>query len=223
MHLWKIDKIDFTVWMSAFLGVTFLGVEIGLIVSVLTSFIFVLWESVFPIIAILCQLPDSNFYRDMVQYPESIQHEGILIVQVNSPIYFMNADNIRLKILMQEKEASDNLSLRNGGCIKFVIMNMSSISRVDSYGLRMLNELVRLMRMKNICIMFVNPHLHVIDKISSSICIDENGSGTIFVSISDAVTWCLDNWGIATSVLSETIEEMENATRKMTSVETNGF
>ena len=38
MHLWKLDKFDFVVCMSAFLGVVFATVEIGLIIAVSSSY-----------------------------------------------------------------------------------------------------------------------------------------------------------------------------------------
>lgn len=34
MHLWKLDKFDFIVCMSAYLGVIFSSVEVGLVTSV---------------------------------------------------------------------------------------------------------------------------------------------------------------------------------------------
>jgi sulfate transporter 3 len=34
MHLWKVDKFDFVVCMSAYIGVVFGSVEIGLVVAV---------------------------------------------------------------------------------------------------------------------------------------------------------------------------------------------
>ena len=34
VHLWKIDKFDFVVCMSAFIGVVFASIEIGLLIAV---------------------------------------------------------------------------------------------------------------------------------------------------------------------------------------------
>jgi sulfate permease, SulP family len=219
--------------MSAFLGVTLLGAEKGFVLSVLISLFFKLWESLFPYIAVLGQLPDSTIYSDVLQNPDSIQHEGILIVQINSPIHFMNANNIRLKVQMYEKRASDNLSIQNRDCIKFVIISMNFISQVDAYALRMLNELARSLKMKNIWMMLVNPHVNVIEQMIASNIIDSNGSGMMFVSISDAVAWSLDHWNMTVLELSGgtgTIEEMDNTSHhsrerlmNIPLAETNGF
>jgi len=37
IHLWKIDKFDFVVCMSAYIGVVFGSVEIGLLIAVCTT------------------------------------------------------------------------------------------------------------------------------------------------------------------------------------------
>ena len=42
IHLWKIDKFDFFVSISAFLGVVFGSVEIGLIIAVCEINIYIL-------------------------------------------------------------------------------------------------------------------------------------------------------------------------------------
>lgn len=39
IHLFKVDKFDFIICMSAFLGVAFLSMDIGLMLSVSTQFI----------------------------------------------------------------------------------------------------------------------------------------------------------------------------------------
>jgi sulfate transporter 3 len=40
IYLFKVDKFDFVICMSAFLGVTFISMDMGLLISVSTSFFF---------------------------------------------------------------------------------------------------------------------------------------------------------------------------------------
>lgn len=44
IFLWRVNKLDFLVWLSAFIVVLFAGIEIGLGVSVGLSLIIVLWK-----------------------------------------------------------------------------------------------------------------------------------------------------------------------------------
>jgi sulfate transporter 4 len=48
MHLWKVKKSDFILWMAAFLGTLFLGVMIGLGTAIMLSITIVIYEAVFP-------------------------------------------------------------------------------------------------------------------------------------------------------------------------------
>ncbi len=48
LHLWKVKKSDFVLWMVAFLGTIFLGVMIGLGAAIGLSIVIVIYEAVFP-------------------------------------------------------------------------------------------------------------------------------------------------------------------------------
>lgn len=43
----------------------------------------------------LGKIPESELYRDIVQYPYANGIPGILVVQLGSPIYFANCGYIR--------------------------------------------------------------------------------------------------------------------------------
>lgn len=43
----------------------------------------------------LGNIPNSNLYRDVEQYPGTIGHTGFLILQIGSPIYFANGTYIK--------------------------------------------------------------------------------------------------------------------------------
>ncbi|KAL8491408.1 hypothetical protein ACS0TY_023151 [Phlomoides rotata] len=79
--IWKIDKFDFVACMGAFLGVVFASVEIGLLVAVLISFAKLLLQVTRPRTAILGQIPRTNVYRNILQYPEANKVPGVLILR----------------------------------------------------------------------------------------------------------------------------------------------
>lgn len=59
----QINKLDWVVWMTSFLGTVFLGVEIGLSLAIGLALALVIYESAFPSVPILGRLPDSTIYR----------------------------------------------------------------------------------------------------------------------------------------------------------------
>ncbi|KAD6119491.1 hypothetical protein E3N88_10762 [Mikania micrantha] len=90
--IWKIDKFDFVACMGAFFGVVFASVEIGLLIAVSISFAKILLQVTRPRTAILGRIPMTSVYRNIQQYPEATKVHGVLIVRVDSAIYFSNSN-----------------------------------------------------------------------------------------------------------------------------------
>ena len=54
---------DFLVWLAAFLGTLFLGVEMGLAISIGLALLIVVFESAFAHSAVLGEVDGSGVYR----------------------------------------------------------------------------------------------------------------------------------------------------------------
>lgn len=50
---------------------------------------------VFVIAAVLGRLPGTTVYRNVMQYPEAYIYHGIVILRIDSPIYFANINFIK--------------------------------------------------------------------------------------------------------------------------------
>lgn len=107
--IWKIDKFDFVACMGAFFGVVFISVEIGLLLAVSISFAKILLQVTRPRTTLLGKLPRTNVYRNIQQYPHATQIPGILIIRVDSAIYFSNSNYI--------KERYENNYIHIYGCV----------------------------------------------------------------------------------------------------------
>jgi MFS superfamily sulfate permease-like transporter len=59
----KTNLRDFLVWLAAFLGTAFLGVEIGLAISIGLALLIVVFESAFAHSAVLGELGNTGVYR----------------------------------------------------------------------------------------------------------------------------------------------------------------
>lgn len=99
--IWKVDKFDFLACMGAFFGVVFVSVEIGLLIAVAVSFAKILLQVTRPRTAVLGQVPRTRVYRNILQYPESKSVPGILIVRVDSAIYFSNSNYIKERSVLR--------------------------------------------------------------------------------------------------------------------------
>ena len=47
------------------------------------------------LVAVLGRLPGTTVYRNVKQYPEAYTYNGIVIVRIDSPIYFANISYIK--------------------------------------------------------------------------------------------------------------------------------
>jgi sulfate transporter 4 len=73
----------------------FVGVDAGIGVSVGLSLLFVLYETAYPHTARLGRLRESSVYRNVKQYPEAQEYDGIVIMRFDAPLYFANSEYTR--------------------------------------------------------------------------------------------------------------------------------
>jgi len=63
--------------------------------QVVISFAKILLQVTRPRTALLGNLPGSTIYRNIQQYPEATKVPGILVVRVDSAIYFSNSNYVK--------------------------------------------------------------------------------------------------------------------------------
>ncbi|PQP97643.1 uncharacterized protein Pyn_18247 [Prunus yedoensis var. nudiflora] len=81
--------------MSAYISVVFGNVEIGLVLAVAIYVIRVLLFVARPRTFVQGNHPNSMVYRNVEQYPNASNVPGILMLEINAPIYFANTNYLR--------------------------------------------------------------------------------------------------------------------------------
>ncbi|XP_060667452.1 sulfate transporter 1.2 [Ziziphus jujuba] len=185
--IWRVDKSDFIACMGAFFGVVFISVEIGLLIAVAISFAKILLQVTRPRTAVLGKLPWTNVYRNIQQYPEATRVPGILIVRVDSAIYFSNSNYIKERILRWLIDEEEFNKEKNQPKIQHLIVEMSPVTDIDTSGIHALEELYRALEKKEIQLILANPGPVVIGKLHDSKFADVIGEDNIFPSVADAV------------------------------------
>uniref|UniRef100_A0A5B7A5A2 Putative sulfate transporter 3.5 n=1 Tax=Davidia involucrata TaxID=16924 RepID=A0A5B7A5A2_DAVIN len=188
-HLFKTDKFDFCICMAAFLGVAFLSMDIGLMLSVGLAILRALLYVARPATCKLGNIPDSTLYRDVEQYPDATGVPGILVLQLGSPIYYANGTYIRERILrwVRDEEAVSN---SKGNDIEHILLDLSGVTSIDITGVETLVEVRKNMNAKGINVVLVNPRIEVMEKLIVTKFIDTIGKESVFLSIQDAVEAC---------------------------------
>ncbi|XP_077224255.1 sulfate transporter 1.2-like isoform X2 [Tasmannia lanceolata] len=185
--IWKIDKLDFFACIGAFFGVIFASVEIGLLISVAISFAKILLQVTRPRTAILGNLPRTAIYRNVEQYPNAKKVPGIMIVRVDSAIYFSNSNYIKERILRWLGDDEEQLKANNQSRIEYLIVEMSPVTDIDTSGIHAMEELHGSLQKRDIQLVLANPGQVVIDKLYASKFTEVIGQDKIFLTVADAV------------------------------------
>ncbi|GMP99728.1 hypothetical protein CsSME_00047087 [Camellia sinensis var. sinensis] len=190
IHLWHVDKFDFTVCMSAYIGVVFGSVEIGLVIAVVLSVVRVLLFVTRPRILALGNIPNSMIFRSVDQYPNANFVPGILILEINAPIYFANSSYLRERISRWIDEEEDKLKFSGETSLQYVILDMGAVGNIDTSGISMLEELKNSTVRKGLKLVLANPGGEVMKKLNKSKIIESIGHEWIYITVGEAVRAC---------------------------------
>ncbi|WDF63408.1 SulP family inorganic anion transporter [Flavobacterium sp. KACC 22763] len=156
-HLYKINKQEFAVVMIALAGVLIWGILAGVLLATLVTLLLLLKAASKPHVAFLGRVPGTRIYTDLKRHPDNEEIDHILIVRVESSIFYFNAEYIKERIL--EKIYGEQ------GSLKTVILDLNSSPRVDIAGARFLKNLFIDLQAKNITLKIAEARSDVRDSL----------------------------------------------------------
>ncbi|KAK9834603.1 hypothetical protein WJX74_005548 [Apatococcus lobatus] len=190
-YLFKINKLDWVVWMTSFLGTVFLGVEIGLSLAIGLALLLVIYESAFPGVPILGRLPESTIYRNKDQYPNAEVDDRVTVMRIDAPIYFANVeyilDFVRSGHQKEQDPDDESCAILATEGLRFLVIDMSAVTYIDTAGLRGLEALLGILQANDIQLLLANPSHVVMTMMDSSGLTDLIGREHLFVEVHDAV------------------------------------
>ena len=108
--------------------------QIGILTGVILSLGLVIHRSVYPHLAELGKLPDTNYYRNLSRFPEARERADALIFRFDSELYFANINYFR--------ERLEQMMEKKGSHLKVIVLNAQSIYALDSSAAKGLEEIV---------------------------------------------------------------------------------
>ncbi|KAL3727167.1 hypothetical protein ACJRO7_031988 [Eucalyptus globulus] len=190
IHLFKIDKFDFVVCISSYIGVVFGSVEIGLVTAVVLSLVRVLLSVARPRTFAMGNIPNSMIYRSIDQYPNAQHVPGVLILQIDSPIYFANANYLRERISRWIYEEEDRAKASGENSLQYIVLDLSAVGSIDTSGISMLEETKKNADRRGLKLVIANPRSEVIKKLEKSKFIESLGEEWIYLTVGEAVGAC---------------------------------
>ncbi|CAI0448812.1 unnamed protein product [Linum tenue] len=190
LHLWSIDKFDFLVCISAYAGVVFASVEIGLVLAVGISVLRVLLFVARPKTFILGNVSNSGIYRNVEQYPNAATVPGVLVLEIDAPIYFANSSYLRERIGRWIDDEEERLKISGEASLQYVILDMGAVGNIDTSGISMLEEVKKVTDRRGLKLALANPGAEVTKKLNKAKFIDNLGPEWIFLTVGEAVGAC---------------------------------
>ncbi|KAJ8957239.1 hypothetical protein NQ318_007803 [Aromia moschata] len=92
---WKLSKMDAIVWITTFLTVVLVSIDIGLLVGVLMSLVTIFILGFKPYTCLLGSVPQTDIYLDITRYKRTNQIEGIKIFHYCGGINFATRNIFR--------------------------------------------------------------------------------------------------------------------------------
>jgi MFS superfamily sulfate permease-like transporter len=123
---------DFIAAVAALLGVLIFDTLPGLFLGIAISLLLLIYRASRPHIAVLGKVPGTaGQYGDLERHPENQQLSGIVILRVESSLFFANAEAVRQRVLAHAADA---------GC-RVVVLDAESVPAIDVTAVHMLAEL----------------------------------------------------------------------------------
>ena len=178
-YLWRSNKRDFILLLVAFLATLAFDPVIGIEIGVVLSLVLVIFRTTRPHVAVLGNVPDTHFYRNVERFDNLIVKGEILIVRFDAQLYFANAEYFKEKI--------ETLVSEKGSQLKLIILNAESINNLDSSAVHALAELVHDLNAQNIEIAFTGVKGPVRDAMAKGGIVEVLKNDHFFMSVQEAV------------------------------------
>jgi MFS superfamily sulfate permease-like transporter len=174
------NRVDFVLAMVALFGVLTTDVLTGLMIAVFLSLLIILYRASRPYLAVLGKVPGQPAtYGDVARHPEYLRVPGLLIVRLDAPLYFPNANVARGQILELVKTGEPRP--------KAVLFDLGASADLDVASLDMLRMLVGEMEEAGSDVLLAQVRGSVRDRLRKSGIMAEIGENRVYRSVAAAV------------------------------------
>jgi sulfate permease, SulP family len=178
-HLWKVSRIEFTVAIIALAGVIVLGILWGVVLAAVASVILMLREVSHPHVAFLGRIPGTARYTDISRHPDNEMIPGLLILRVESSLFYFNVEYVRKAIWNMINASEERL--------RCVIWDLSTSPSIDISGARLIKKMFTDLKSKGIVLKIAEAHAGVRDILRAEDLEELTGHISRKISVNDLV------------------------------------
>ncbi|MGH8972086.1 MAG: SulP family inorganic anion transporter [Acidimicrobiia bacterium] len=177
-RLWRVKRSDFYLLVLAFGATLALGIERGIAVAVVASLLVMLRQTTRPHVAILGRLPGTPVFRNVERSPDAVTSPGVVVVRVDAPLYFANAEFLKDKLR--------GLEAKNPG-LRILVLDAGSVNDLDSSADRALHEIADDFASRDIHLYLASVKGIILDVMRRSGFYHHLGADHFFLSTDEAV------------------------------------
>ncbi len=178
-RLYKINKKDFSLLLFAFFATLLVGIQYGVLLSVLVSIMLIFSRITRPPVVHFGRLPNSNIFRNLDRDPHAKIIPGVIIFRIDASLYFANVTYLKDKIYEAIAEREDK--------IHAFLIDASTTNEVDTSAITCLQEILYEFRETGIELYFTNVRGRIRDAMRLSGFADQLGEEHFFFSKTAAV------------------------------------
>ncbi len=184
---WRWRRTDFLIAVTAMVGVLLTTVLAGMVLAVLLSVLFLLYRASRPYVAVLGRMAGrASTFGDLSRHPDAAAIPRLVIVRLDAPLYFFNANVAKAQIL---EIAAREVPPPHG-----VLIDLAATADLDVTTTDMLFDLVRELRVRSVEVMLAQVKGTVRDRLRKTGLMDEIGEDRVFRSIPGAVNDFQRRW-----------------------------
>lgn len=158
-HLYRINKQEFYIAMIALVGVLIWGILTGVLLAAIITLLLLIKATSTPYIAFLGRIPGTDRYSDLERHPENEIIKGVLIVRIESSIFYFNVENIKEQLWKKINTEANS--------IHAVILDLSPSPNIDMAGARFMKQFFIDLKNKNIALKIAEARSEVRDILRS--------------------------------------------------------
>jgi SulP family sulfate permease len=174
------NRVDFVLAVVALFGVLTTDVLTGLMIAVFLSLLIILYRASRPYVAVLGKVPgQAATYGDVARHPENARVPGLLIVRLDAPLYFLNANVARAQIL--------TLVAASQPPPRAILFDLGASGDLDVASLDMLKSLVRELEETGVDVLLAQVRGKVRDRLRRADVMAQIGENRVYLSVPAAV------------------------------------
>jgi SulP family sulfate permease len=179
---YRLVPSEFWLGMATLAGVVLFEVLAGLIIGVVLSLVLFIARASRPRMSVLGEIPTvPGAYLDVERHPEARPIDGVLVVKVDAPIFYANAQAVR--------DSIDDLVSKAKDPVRVVVLDLDTNDDIDVTTADQLIRLRHSLNGRDVTLCLAHVHAPTLLIAQRAGIIHSSGSEHLFPTVGAAVAW----------------------------------